>query len=187
MQSNSRSHWILSDRTRIYKKNSASDLRKYNDTNKSLKDIEKNFDHIVKISSDKFWSIECDIVIPAALELQLTDHVAKLLKCRLVAEGANGATTVYADKILLNKNIEVIPDVLCNSAGVVVSYFEWIQNRTNDYWDVKTVENKLKKLVDETCKRLFDLKTNQNNSINNRTLAYVMALNTLYKYYKIKI
>jgi glutamate dehydrogenase/leucine dehydrogenase len=171
---------------KFYETQDSKGLIDYNNKHKSLKGIETQFDGLItKINASDFWSIECDVVIPAALELQLTHDVADKLKCRLVAEGANGATTVDADKLLHSKGVEVIPDVLCNSSGVIVSYFEWVQNRTNNYWELDEVENKLKSLVFKTCDNLFDMKR-KHITIMNRTLVYGMALNTLYKYYKIK-
>jgi glutamate dehydrogenase/leucine dehydrogenase len=154
----------------------------YNTKNRSLSNIESIIPQISKISAIDFWKIKCDIIIPAALELQITEEVASLIDCKLIAEGANGATTDKADIILAKKGIEVIPDVLCNSAGVIVSYFEWIQNKTHDYWSLDTVKQKLENIITSSCDKLFSLKSSHKDK-TNRTLVYLMALTTLQKFY----
>jgi glutamate dehydrogenase (NAD(P)+) len=86
------------------------------------------------ITKEDFFKIQCDFMIPAAMELQITDSIAEHIKCSAIFEAANGPTTLSAEKILIEKNIDVIPDVLCNSGGVVVSYYEWLQNLQYQYW-----------------------------------------------------
>jgi glutamate dehydrogenase (NAD(P)+) len=94
-----------------------------------------------------FWRVKADVIIPAALEAQLTSVNAKDVQCRLVAEGANGPTTPAADRILVDRGIDVIPDILCNSGGVIVSYYEWVQNKQGDMWYVDEVRAKLKRRI----------------------------------------
>jgi len=90
------------------------------------------------------------VLVPAALERVITDKNAGRLKCRVLAEAANGPTTNAADKIIDQRDdIELIPDVLCNSGGVVVSYFEWLQNLSNFYWDREEVMTKLYGILDK--------------------------------------
>src|SRR5690554_6604414 len=86
------------------------------------------------ITTDEFWEAECDIYIPAALELQVTEEVARKLKARVVVEAANGPTSLSGERVLRERGIEVIPDTMANAGGVVVSYFEWIQNKRSESW-----------------------------------------------------
>jgi len=90
---------------------------------------------------------ECTVLIPAALERQINEKNASKLKCRVLAEAANGPTTPDADKILNQSDIFVIPDVLCNAGGVTVSYFEWVQDMQQFFWDEAQVNQKLEQLM----------------------------------------
>ena len=94
-------------------------------------------------SGEDFWKLECDVCIPAALELQVTEKVARGLKARVVVEAANGPTTLPAERALEERGIEVLPDVLANAGGVVVSYFEWIQNKRSESWQLEEVDERL--------------------------------------------
>ena len=105
-------------------------LQKYRDENKSLVGYPK----AKKISDQEFWTKKFDILIPAALENIITEKIAQNLDVKLIAEGANGPTTPEADEILKEKNVEIIPDILANSGGVLVSYYEWVQNQYGSYW-----------------------------------------------------
>ena len=181
----------VGDHTGYYKFNEASSvdnvelLKKYNADNRGLYNLENSpeFKDVEKISEQDFWKMKCDIIVPAAKELQITKDVAQNIdsSCRLVAEGANGPTTAEADAILLERNIEVIPDVLCNSGGVVVSYFEWLQNNSNDYWSLDKVEKRLTNMLHNTCISVFDLKDKyKQHKYSNRTLAYKISVDTLF-------
>ena len=178
----------VGDFTGYYKLDSGVDmnaLKDYNDAHKGLYDVDKNIVGVEKIDVFAFWKIQCDIVVPAAMELQVTTEVAQHLNCRLLAEGANGPTAFDADAILVDKKIEIIPDVLCNSGGVIVSYFEWLQNNSNDYWSLNAVEEKLKTMLYKTCHALFHIK--ETTAIkNNRIIAYNISIDTLCNYYKYK-
>jgi glutamate dehydrogenase (NAD(P)+) len=108
-----------------------------------------NFDGGEPITNEQLLTLECTVLIPAALERVITPEIAQKLRCRVLAEAANGPTTFSADKILEERDdIEVIPDVLCNSGGVVVSYFEWLQNLQSFYWDRDEVLKKLFVILD---------------------------------------
>jgi glutamate dehydrogenase (NAD(P)+) len=102
------------------------------------------------ITNESLLELECTVLIPAALERVITMQNAPKLRCRLLAEAANGPTTNEADRILETRgDVEVIPDVLCNSGGVIVSYFEWLQNRSNYYWTIEEVMTKLRAILDK--------------------------------------
>jgi glutamate dehydrogenase (NAD(P)+) len=123
----------------------------------------KDFDGGEPISNDQLLELPCTVLVPAALERVITEVNAPKLKCRILAEAANGPTTNQADKIIEERgDIELIPDVLCNSGGVIVSYFEWLQNLSNFYWTRDEVLAKLFALLDtakhavDTQKRKFD-------------------------------
>jgi len=109
----------------------------------------KDYDGGEPISNEDLLELKCTVLIPAALERVITPHNAAKLQCRLLAEAANGPTTYSADKVLEKRDdIEIIPDVLCNSGGVVVSYFEWLQNLQNFYWTRDEVLSKLYTILD---------------------------------------
>jgi glutamate dehydrogenase (NAD(P)+) len=128
-----------------------------------------------------FWATPCDVMIPAALEMQITEENAPTLRCRLVAEGANGPTAPAADAILQKKGIDVIPDILCNSGGVVVSFFEWTQNRRGESWSLEEVRAKLQVYMDDAFARVA--KEAKDRRIDTRTAAYVVALSRLQAVY----
>jgi len=100
-----------------------------------------------KISNADLLELKCDILVPAALEMQITKDNADRIQCRILAEGANGPTTVEADRILAEKEIFLIPDILANAGGVVVSYFEWVQDLQNFFWTEDEVNKKLRDIL----------------------------------------
>ena len=109
----------------------------------------KDFDGGEPITNEQLLEVKCTVLAPCALERVITDQNAAKLKCRIIAEGANGPTTNAADKILdARGDIEVIPDIMCNSGGVVVSYFEWLQNLQSYYWSREEVMQKLYVILD---------------------------------------
>jgi glutamate dehydrogenase (NAD(P)+) len=110
----------------------------------------RDFDGGEPITNEQLLELKCTVLVPAALERVITEKNAPLLKCRVLAEAANGPTTNAADKLIESRgDIELIPDVLCNSGGVIVSYFEWLQNLSNFYWDRDEVMNKLFAALDK--------------------------------------
>ncbi len=125
---------------------------------------------------------QADIFVPAALENQITGETAPLLDVKLIAEGANGPTDPEGDAILQKKGIDVIPDILCNAGGVVVSYFEWLQNKRSEFWDLEEVDGKLHKKIVNAYVRVRD--TVKNYNTDWRTAAYIVALSRLETVYK---
>jgi glutamate dehydrogenase (NAD(P)+) len=99
------------------------------------------------ITNADLLTLPCEVLVPAALERQITEDNAGKLQCRILAEGANGPTTPEADIILRERGIFVIPDILCNAGGVVVSYFEWVQDLQNYFWTETQINRRLKQVL----------------------------------------
>ena len=154
------------------------DLFNYTKSNKgSIID----FPDAVSLEKDKFFATECDICIPAALGNQITADNASQIKASLVAEGANGPTNVDGEKILLERGITIIPDILCNSGGVVGSYFEWLQNRNGELWQLDEVMAKLDKKLRESFNKVYEY--SQREALDMRTAAYCIAIKRIERAY----
>jgi len=127
-----------------------------------------------RVSNAEILELECDVLIPAATENQITSTNAERLKCKVLAEGANGPTTAAADEILYQKGIFVIPDILANAGGVTVSYFEWVQDRMGYFWREDVVNERLQDTMvasfNDLC-RYADA-----HSVDTRTAAYMLAI-----------
>jgi glutamate dehydrogenase (NAD(P)+) len=117
---------------------------------------------------------ECDILIPAATENQITSRNAERVKCKILAEGANGPTTASADDILADKGIFVIPDILCNAGGVTTSYFEWVQDRQGYFWKEAFVNEQLESIMVEAFGDV--VRFAETHHVNNRIAAYMLAI-----------
>ena len=136
-----------------------------------------NYADADKISNEELLTSECDVLIPSALSEVLTKDNASEVKAKIVLELANGPTTQEADDILHQKEILVIPDILANSGGVTVSYFEWVQNNTGDYWDENVVKERLKKKMVSAFSQLWEQKKDH----DFRTTAYIHAIRKVLK------
>jgi len=134
---------------------------------------------VVHISNEELLACECDILIPAALENQITSENADKVKAKIVVEGANGPLTVGADNILAEKGIIVVPDILANAGGVVVSYFEYVQNLQLYYWQEDEVNAKLEEIMKRAFSDVWDLSKKKNVSL--RTSAYMVAVDRIVK------
>ena len=135
-----------------------------------------------EIDHETFLSTRADIFVPAAMENQITADTAPLLNVRVVAEGANGPTNPGGDAILQAREIDLIPDILCNSGGVIVSYFEWLQNKRSEFWELEEVDSKLHKKIVDAYERVRDRA--RESRTDWRTAALVVALSYLEKVYK---
>src|SRR5690606_17754674 len=129
------------------------------------------------MDNEDFFALDCDICIPAALGNQITEKNAAGIKATLIAEGANGPTDVAAEKILMEKGVEIIPDILCNSGGVIGSYFEWLQNRSGEIWHLDEVMAKLEKKLRESFTKVVE--TAKKRGVDNRTAAFIIAIERL--------
>jgi glutamate dehydrogenase (NAD(P)+) len=134
------------------------------------------------IDRKEFLSLRADILIPAALENQITAETAPKLNVKLVAEGANGPTDPDGDAILEERGIAVIPDILCNAGGVIVSYFEWLQNKRSEFWDLEEVDAKLRKKLVSGYRKVRSMVNDYDT--DSRTAAYIVALSRLETAYK---
>lgn len=144
--------------------------------------VVKGYEKFKPVDHDTFLSTEVDILIPAALENQITAETAPTLNVKLVAEGANGPTDPDGDKILYERGIDVIPDILCNAGGVTVSYFEWLQNKNSELWELEEVDCKLRKKIVNAYERVKN--TSLHYDVDWRTAGYVEALNRIADVYK---
>ena len=136
------------------------------------------------ITNSELLELETDVLAPSAIENVITEFNAKNIKAKIIAELANGPVTIEADNILKSKNIFQIPDILCNSGGVIVSYFEWIQNNTGNYWELKEVQTKLKKIITENFSKVYNLAKEKN--IHTRTAAYMIAVERVLEAMKLR-
>lgn len=125
------------------------------------------------IANDQFWDVDCDILIPAALEQQITATNAGRIKARMIIEGANGPTTPAADDILASRNVLVVPDVIANAGGVTVSYFEWVQDFSSFFWDEEEINARLVKIMKTAFAGIWQVA--QENKVSLRTATFIVA------------
>lgn len=131
------------------------------------------------ISIDEFWSMNVDIVVPAALENSITEEVAEKLNCKMVAEAANGPTTPGADEVLKRRGIILTPDILTNAGGVTVSYFEWVQNVQGYYWSEKEVFSKQEESMRIAFNNIWNLA--EEKKVTVREAAYLVSVKRVYE------
>ncbi|TAL11384.1 MAG: Glu/Leu/Phe/Val dehydrogenase, partial [Chloroflexota bacterium] len=134
----------------------------------------QGFPGSIDVSSSDVLTVDCEILIPAALENQITADNAGDIKARLIAEAANGPTTPEADQILWKKSKFMIPDILCNAGGVTVSYFEWVQDLNRDHWSEQVVNEKLKEIMVKAFTSVLAIARRE--QCDMRTAAYLLAV-----------
>ena len=127
-----------------------------------------------RVSNSELLELDCDILVPAAIENQITEANARRIKAFLIAEGANGPTTADANKVLADSGITVIPDILANAGGVTVSYFEWAQDRAGYYWKESEVNERLKDVLRENFDAVWGMAKEHKTDL--RTAAYMVAI-----------
>lgn len=137
----------------------------------------KGFPGAESVSREDFFRTKADIFVPAALENQVTAQEASWLDVRVMSEGANGPTSPEGEKVLEEKGITVIPDILANAGGVTVSYYEWVQNKNNENWELEEVERRLKRRMQRQYKKVMDY--SKERKVLPRVAAYAVALESL--------
>jgi glutamate dehydrogenase (NAD(P)+) len=133
----------------------------------------KDFEGAEVLADDAFWDVDCDILIPAALEQQINAENAGRIKAKMVIEGANGPTTPQADDILQDRNVLVIPDVIANAGGVTVSYFEWVQDFSSFFWTEDEINARLVRIMQEAFAGVWQVA--QDNKVSLRTATFIVA------------
>ena len=136
------------------------------------------------ISQQELLELECDVLVPAAREDQITPAVAAKVKARIITEGANGPTMASADPILQDKGILVIPDILANSGGVTVSYFEWVQDRVGYFWSLQRVNRRLERLMRTAFDAVY--KSAEEHKVTMRIGAYILAIDKVARTLKVR-
>ena len=131
------------------------------------------------IDNEELLTLKCDVLVPAAIENQITEKNAEKIDCKIVLEGANGPTTPEADKILYKKEICVVPDILANSGGVCVSYFEYVQDINSYFWKLDRINEELKRIIIEAFEETY--KISEEKQIPLRTAAYIIAVSRIAK------
>jgi len=129
------------------------------------------------IGNDYLLTLKCDVLVPSAIENQITEKNAEKIDCKIVLEGANGPTTPEADKILFKKEIYVVPDILANSGGVCVSYFEYVQGINSYFWKLDRINEELKRIIIEAFEETY--KISEERHIPLRTAAYIIAVSRI--------
>ncbi|MEO6694072.1 MAG: glutamate dehydrogenase, partial [Ignavibacteria bacterium] len=136
------------------------------------------------VTNEELLELECDILVPAAKEDQITAYNANRIKAKLIVEGANGPIAADADDIISSKGIRVIPDILANSGGVIVSYFEWVQDRIGYFWDEDDVNSRLNRMMTEAFDAVYNTAVKYNTSF--RLGAYIHAIDKVSRVLKLR-
>lgn len=141
-------------------------IRRYRGNGQALRDTKMGD----VITNDELLQLECTVLVPAALSEQITEKNAARLRCRILAEGANGPTTLEADHILEDKGVFIIPDILANSGGVIVSYFEWVQDLQRFFWSATDIQHRLQDIITSAFQRTLHMSTERRTSMRMAAL-----------------
>jgi glutamate dehydrogenase (NAD(P)+) len=163
---------VADSRTGVYSETGldAEDLRQYKDTNGSF----AGYPEADAVSPQELLELPCDILVPAAIEGQLTGDNADRIKARIIVEGANGPTSPEADQILNDQGILVVPDILANAGGVVVSYFEWVQDMQRYFWELDQVNQQMESILVRSFAQVTELAQKEN--VTMRDAAMLLAV-----------
>jgi len=146
----------------------------------------KNFQSkaIKNVSISEIFNFECDIIIPAAIENQITSKNVDDIKCKIILEGADGPVTSQADKVLNKKSIILVPDILANSGALIVSYFEYIQNINTYFWNLERVNKEMKSILLEAFDKVWNLSKEKKTSLRNA--AYMIAIGNVARSHELR-
>jgi glutamate dehydrogenase (NAD(P)+) len=144
----------------------------------------KTYGKADKVTNAELLTLDCDVLVPAALENVITDDNAGSIKAKVICEGANGPTSATADQILQDKGILVIPDILANAGGVTVSYFEWVQDRGGYFWDEETVNVRLERIMVESFNEVTGMAAR--HGVSMRIAAYMVAIDRVAKVHRLR-
>lgn len=185
------SHFLLKEGVKLIAVQDASgtivstdglDPEKLLEYTKKNKGNVKGFEDATELESKHFFGIECDIVLPAALGNQITPENCHEIKAQVIAEGANGPVSVDAERALLDRGIKIIPDILCNSGGVIGSYYEWLQNKRSENWKMEAVLDMIEDKLATAFDKVVDV--SRKYDVSWRIGAYIVALQRLEQTYK---
>ena len=146
-------------------------LKSYKDANRSF----AGYKGVDTVSPEEILELPCDILVPAALEGQITGDNAARIKARIVVEAANGPTTPEADSILLDKGVVVVPDILANAGGVVVSYFEWVQDMQGYFWDLPEIDDRMESIMVRSFGEVMEIAENEKVAMRDAALRLAIA------------
>ena len=156
----------------------------YNPDGLNIQSLMEDFPIRHDISDEEFWALEVDALMPAALENSIDVKVAEIIRAKLIAEGANGPVTLEADEVLAKKGVLIAPDILANAGGVLVSYFEWVQNLYGYYWDEKEVLEKAERSMLEAFEAVYAVK--EEYGVTMRTAAYMYSIKRIANVMKLR-
>ncbi|HRV81005.1 MAG TPA: Glu/Leu/Phe/Val dehydrogenase, partial [Planctomycetota bacterium] len=128
--------------------------------------------------------LDCDVLVPAATENQITSRNADRIKAKLIVEGANGPTTAIASKMLEDRGVVIVPDILANAGGVTVSYFEWVQDRMGYFWSEDIVNSRLEQIMIKAFDEVAEMAKRHN--VGLRTAAYIVAIDRVATVYRMR-
>jgi glutamate dehydrogenase (NAD(P)+) len=157
-----------------------ADVRQWTAGHKYLEGY-RNADHL---PGDALLELECEVLVPAALENVITNENAERIRARVICEGANGPTTAAADEILSAKGVFVIPDILANAGGVTVSYFEWVQDRGGYFWDEETVNSRLERIMEHAFTEVAGMA--ERHRVGMRTASYMLAIDRVAEVHRLR-